>query len=70
MSINKYHFQADLGALYLDIAKTGDYTALGALQNIAANIALLLDERDEALKGRAPCESAASETAIMGTLGN
>ena len=70
MSINKYHFQADLGALYLDIAKTGDYTALGALQNIAANIALLLDERDEALKALGTYEPLGSEASIMGTLGN
>ena len=70
MSINKYNFQADLGAIYLDIAKTGDYATLGALQNIAANIALLLDERDEALKALGPYEPLGSEASIMGTLGN
>ena len=66
----KYAFQSDLGAVLLALAKLGDYDAQSAFQRIAANIALLLDERDEALKALGPYEPLGSEASIMGTLGN
>ena len=66
----KYAFQSDLGTVFLALAKLGDYDAQSAFQRIAANIALLLDERDEALNTHAPYEPLGSEAAIMGTLGN
>ena len=66
----KYSFQSDLGTVFLALAKSGDYDTQSALQRIASNIALLLDERDEALKALGPYEPLGSEASIMGTLGN